>query len=187
MARSLTRPLGKKVRAGKTTFASLLAGGDRRSLGRASDAVALVLQDPARLAELVHCLWSDEAVVRMRAADAVEKVSRERPELLHAFKAELLGLAGESRQQEVLWHLAQIIPRLRLTRTERQRGIAQLKEYMQDGSAILRTLALQSLGDMAGDDPALREEVINLIEEALHSGTAAMKARARKLLVQLGA
>jgi hypothetical protein len=187
VAPSLTRPLTKQVRAAKKNFAALLAGGDRRSLGRASDVVALVLQDPSRFAELVHCLWSDDAVVRMRAADAVEKVSRQKPALLHAFKAELLGLAGESRQQEVLWHLAQIISRLRLTRAERQRGIAQLKEYLQDRSAILRTLALQSLADMAADDPALREEVIGLVEEALRSGTAAMKARARKLLVQFSA
>jgi hypothetical protein len=183
----VTRTLAPKSRTARKAFDSLLTGGDRRSLGHASDAVALVLRDPARFPELVHCLWSDDAVVRMRAADALEKVSREKPELLGAFKAELLGLAGESRQQEVLWHVAQIIPRLRLTRAERQRSIAQLKEYLRDRSAILRTLALQSLADMAADDPALREEVISLVEEALHSGTAAMKARARKLLVQWGA
>jgi hypothetical protein len=172
-----------KSRAGKKAFASLLAGGDRRSLGRASRAVTLALQDGACFPELVRCLWSEDPVVRMRAADAVERVSREKPVLLQAFKAELLGLAGESQQQEVLWHLAQILPRLRLTRAERERAIVQLKAYLQARSAILRTLALQSLADMAAGDPPLRDEVVNLLEDALHHGTAAMKARARKLLV----
>jgi hypothetical protein len=176
-----------KSQTTRKSLAALLSGGKRRSLGRAAQAVEAVRKKPAKFPELVRCLWSDDEILRMRAADAVEKLSREKPELLQPFKAELLGLAGESQQQEVLWHLAQMIPRLQLTRAERQRGIAQLKEYLQNRGAILRTLALQSLADMAADEPALREEVILLVEEALRSGTAAMKARARKLLVQLGA
>jgi hypothetical protein len=78
----------------ETTLSSILQGGDRRSLGRANSVVALILSQPARFPELIECLWSDDAIIRMRAADAAEKISAQKPQLLHPFKAELLGLAA---------------------------------------------------------------------------------------------
>jgi hypothetical protein len=97
----------------QTTLSSILQGGDRRSLGQANQLVALILSQPKRFPELLECLWSDDPVVRMRAADAAEKISAQRAELLHPFKAELLGLAGETSQQELRWHLALMIPGFR--------------------------------------------------------------------------
>jgi len=129
-------------------------------------------------------MWSDEPVIRMRAADAAEKISCAKPELLQPFKAELLGLAQESTQQEVRWHLALMLPRLRLTSPERRSAVARLQEYLQDRSSIVKTLALQGLSDLARDDEQLQPEVLELIAQASRTGTAAMKARARKLLLQ---
>src|SRR5580658_10529878 len=122
---------------------STLQGGDRKSLGQANHVVALILGQPKRFAELLECLWRDDPVVRMRAADAAEKITAQRPELLRPFKAELLGLAGEAVQQELRWHLALMIPRLQLTRAERQSAFALFKEYLNDRGSIVKTHALQ--------------------------------------------
>ncbi len=121
-------------------------------------------------------------MIRMRAADAAEKISYDKPKLLQPFKSEILGLAGESRQQEVLWHMALMIPRLRLTPQERQRAVERLKEYLQVRSSIVKTHALQGLWELAGADDELRSDVTEFLETASRNGTAAMKARARKLL-----
>ena len=94
---------------------SMLAGGDRRSTGRSDEIAGMVAQNPGRVVELVECLWDPDACVRMRAADALEKASRGKAEILEAHKAELLGLFAEAEQQEVRWHLAQIVPRLPLS------------------------------------------------------------------------
>src|SRR5215470_15912758 len=99
-------------------ISTLLSGGDRRSIGRSNDVVKLVLRSPKRFAELIQCLWSNDLIVRMRAADAAEKVSAVHPELLRPHKAALLGLLIEAEQIELRWHLAQIIPRLFLTKSE---------------------------------------------------------------------
>ena len=109
-----------------------LEGGDRRSIGRANQAVALVLREPRRFPELVGFLWSDNPVLRMRAADAVEKISSLEPGLLEPFKAELLGLLFEAQQKELRWHLAQMISRLPLTKSERQRAAEGLRRYLTD-------------------------------------------------------
>ena len=144
--------------------------------------VRLVLRKPRQFSGLLQCLWSSDEVIRMRAADAAEKISRERPELLQPFKTEILGLADESQQQEVQWHLALMIPRLQLTGPERRRATARLKEYLKGRSSIVKTHALQGLLELASADEKMRPEVLELLEEASRNGTAAMRARARKLL-----
>jgi len=163
----------------------LLSGGDRRSLGRSNEAEKIALRQPWRFAELIQCLWSDDPVVRMRAADAAEKVTVTRPELLHPHKQELLGLLVEAEQIELRWHLALMVPRLELSARERERAVAALQRYLEDRSSIVKTFAMQGMADLARQDPSLRETTKRILEESLRTGTAAMKARARKLLKEL--
>lgn len=169
----------------QAAFASMLQGGDRRSIGEANRVVTLILSKPKRFSELLECLWHDDQVVRMRAVDAVEKISVQRPDLLYRFKAELLGLAAETGQQELRWHLALIVPRLPLTAAERKRGRALLGEFLTDRSAIVKTCALQGLTELAQGNRDLRAEVAGIMEQASRTGTPAMRARARKLLPKL--
>lgn len=163
----------------------LLSGGDRRSIGRSNYVVKLVLGVPRRFAELVECLWSDDRIVRMRAADAAEKVSVVQPELLKPYKTELLGLLAEAEQIELRWHLAQMIPRLSLTRTESVRAAETLQLYLEDRSSIVRTFALQALADLSRSDAELKPMVSEILGQSIVRGTAAMRARARKLLKEL--
>ena len=130
-------------------------------------------------------MWSDDPVVRMRAADAAEKISVQRPDLLAPFKAELLGLLVEAEQQELRWHLALMIPRLALTKKERQRAAEGLQRYLEDRSSIVKTFALQGLTELAAFDRNLLPEVREILEAAERAGTPAMRARARKLLKTL--
>ncbi len=159
-----------------------LQGSDRRSIGRANEVARLVLKEPRRFRELINCLWDENPVVRMRAADAAEKVSAKKPRLLDRHKSELLGLLAEAEQIELRWHLAAMVPRLRLTPAERQRAAAALQRYLEDRSSIVKTFALQALTDLAQNDATLHPKVKHLLEEAVQSGTPAMRARARKLL-----
>ena len=92
---------------------------------------------------------------------------------------------AETEQQELRWHLAAMVPRLRLNAKERQIAISSLNRYLEDRSSIVRTFALQGLADLAQDDPSIRPEVIDVLREATRNGTPAMKARSRKLLLRL--
>ena len=159
-----------------------LEGLDRRSIGRANEVARMVLKEPRRFRELIACLWHEDPIVRTRAADPAEKVSAKKPRLLDRRKRELLGLLAEAEQIELRWHLAAMIPRLQLTPTERQRAVAALHRYLEDRSSIVKTFALQALGDLAQHDANLRPRVKTLLEDAVQSGTPAMRARARHLL-----
>lgn len=171
---------GGHVRAG--ALLERLAGGDRRSIGRSEEVARDVERAPDLLPHLVQGLEDADERVRMRAADALEKVTREHPDWLRPFKRRLLRLAAESTQQEVRWHLAQLLPRLPLTDGERRRALVLLDGYLDDRSAIVRTFALQALADVGGDHPATSSAVRRRIARAAESGTPAMQARARKLL-----
>jgi hypothetical protein len=168
-------------------IAQQLGGGDRRSIGKADDVAAQVQRNRNRFKELIQCLWSDDPIVRMRAADAMEKVSGRYPEVLQPFKVELLGLLSEATQQELCWHLAQMIPRLELSASERHRAAEALRNYLNDRSSIVKTFAIQGLADLARDDASMRPEVRALVETHIRTGTAAMRARCRKLMKQLSA
>jgi hypothetical protein len=143
------------------------------------------LRQPDRLAELMECLWHDDSIVRMRAADAAEKVSAKRPALLAPFKDALLALADETTQAELRWHLAQMIPRLRLAQQERVRATAALGSFLGDRRSIVRTFAIQALAELSRGTPEMEADMIDLLESTCRTGTPAMKARSRKLLAQL--
>ena len=134
-----------------------LKGGDRRSIGSSNQVAALAAKRPKILPS----------------------------SLLAPYKTELLGLLTEAVQPELRWHLAQIIPRLELRREERLRAAAALHDYLADRNSIVRTFAMQALADLAEQDASLRAEVLELIRQLTKSGTAAMRARGRKLLERL--
>jgi hypothetical protein len=164
---------------------TLLEGGDRRSIGRSDQVAAIVSSDLGLFPDLLAGLWSADPLVRMRAADATEKITRRHRELLHPYKKELLGLMTETQQPELRWHLAVMIPRLVLSAKERQVAIGSLNSYLEDRSSMVKTFALQGLTDLAHDHPGIRPEVIETLREAASNGTPAMKARSRKVLFQL--
>jgi hypothetical protein len=163
----------------------LLSGGDRRSIGRSDAVAAKVLARPALFRGLIKGMWDPDALVRMRAADAAEKVSLQKPKLLQPFKAELLGLLAETTEQELRWHLAQMVPRLTLTSPERAHAASTLRTYLDDRSSIVKTFAMQGLADLAVADERLLPVTMELLERLTRTGTPAMRARGRKLLAQL--
>jgi hypothetical protein len=175
-------------------FVAKLSGGTRTSLGRTNAVVAEVLAAPKTFPALLACLAEadDEVedspsnpILLMRASDAMEKISRQRPEWLAPHKLDFLGLAGGTDQIEVRWHMAQILPRLPLTPRERIVAIDILFDYLKDRSSIVKTHAMQGLADFAARDPKLKSKILPLLAELTEIGTAAMRARGRKLLAHL--
>ena len=69
----------------------LFAGGDRRSTERSDEILEVVAADPRDFAELILGLWSGDAMVRVRAADAAEKVTRKAKNLLRLTRRNCWG------------------------------------------------------------------------------------------------
>jgi hypothetical protein len=56
-----------------TDLLKKLAGGGLRSIGRSNEVVAQVIESPALISELFEGLFHEDARVRARASDALEK------------------------------------------------------------------------------------------------------------------
>src|ERR1700722_18954875 len=135
----------------------------RHTRGLADHVAGIVRREPALFPELMFGLWHVEAQIRAIAADAVVKVTLDNPALLKPFKTEILGVMTEARPAIVRWHLAQLVPRLKLTKTERARAIALLRQYLEDRSGIVRVCAMTSLYELSQGDEALGGEVDDLL------------------------
>ncbi len=162
-----------------------LAGGDRRSIGKSNEVVADVISDPSLFEVVFNGMLSDDPLIRMRCADAVEKITVKHPEYLQPYKEKLIKQIAKSEQQEVRWHVAQMVPRLDLTREESGFVFEILLDYLNDKSNIVKTFSMQAMADLAERDASLRSQVIPLLEELTSTGSPAMKSRGRKLLQKL--
>lgn len=153
--------------------------------GRAFDAAMLVLENPRLTSQLLACLWDENDVIAGRAADALETVAAESPRIVVRYKEALLGLLAEARAIKLRWHLALTVTGMKLSRSECRRVAEILNSWLDHTSSIVKTCAMQGLAELTQQDPALQDEVTDLIRTLSRSGTPAMRARGRALLNQL--
>lgn len=162
-----------------------LSGGDRRSIGKAAQIVQQVLQEPGLLADIVEGIAHQDPVVRMRCADVAEKVSVKHPDWLCPFAGELVRIASECVQKEVRWHVAQMLPRVRLSARQRDKAIELLFCYLDDESKIVKVFAATALAELAANDRNLRNRLVPVLEGFIRNGSPAMKNRGKKLIALL--
>jgi hypothetical protein len=168
-----------------SAFLQQLKGGDRRSIGAVPEVVKQVMADPGLFPVVFDGMTDPDPLVRMRCSDAIEKITACRPEYLGAYRKRLIKLAGAAQQQEVRWHLAQLLSRLELSAPERRRVVEILAEYLTDKSKIVKTFSMQTLADIASQDSGLRGPIMERLERLTRTGSPAMKSRGRKLLARL--
>ena len=175
-------PTRKRIRE---SIRDMLEPGGRLDPGRVWQVVELVDGQPRKLGQLIECLWDENPAVANRAADALERVTRDRPAQAQRWKDELLGLMAEAEEKKLRWNLALVVPRLKLTPPECRRAAAAMRSYLDDPSSIVKTAALHGLADLTRQDSSLFPDVVDLLRVAGRSGTPAMRARSRILLEKL--
>jgi hypothetical protein len=168
-----------------TDILKKLEGGDRRSIGQVAKVVDEVSGQPELFETVFKAMLVDDPIVRMRAADAIEKITANQPHYLQPYKDMLINQVANVNQQEVRWHVAQILPRLSLNHRERETAVEILFGYLQDKSKIVKTFSLQALAEFAQEDSSLRQRVVEVLEEMVQSGSPAIINRGKKLLAKL--
>lgn len=163
-----------------------LKGGDRRSIGQADAVVQALKKDPSRFQEIFHGFKCQDPVVRMRAADIVEKVTRDNHGLLKCYEREIIYEFSMIEQQEVCWHIALLLPRLSVGKKDREKIVDVLRRYLEHESKIVVVNAMQALAELAKMDGLLKKQAVRLITSKMVDGSPAIKARGKKLLKTLG-
>jgi len=165
------------------TFIEVLSGGDLRSIGGVN-AIAKQVQSQHRFDELFELLFHNDRLIVMRAADAVEKITKNKPEYLNSHKKSLLRLLKDAKDKELKWHLALLASRLKLTKSELGKAWEILSNWALDSneSRIVRVNSIQALFDLSQQAPELMGDFELTITQLEREEIPSLKARIRKLI-----
>jgi hypothetical protein len=165
----------------------MLRPGRRLDAGCACEVAALLLKNARKTAQVVECLWDEEPGVANRAADALERASSRRREILASWKEALLDRMLDATENKLRWNLALMIFRTPLNKGESERASAILRSWLGDKSSIVKTCAMHGLTGLTRWNSSLLPEVLDMLRLLSRSGTPAMRARGRILLKALEA
>ncbi|MCL4352948.1 hypothetical protein M1615_00555 [Patescibacteria group bacterium] len=165
-----------------------LKGGDFRSIGKANKVMRYVLGNPKLFKEIFEGMTDADPLIRMRAADVVEKIGKQHPEYLQPFKRQLIDEIAKIPQQEIRWHTAQMFSYLALSPKERNQVVKILLSWIEKGkSNIVKVMSLQSLTDFAKQDRKIKSQVMPLLQKFVLSGSPSLKSRSKRLLEEFAA
>ncbi|MBN1536533.1 MAG: hypothetical protein JW908_07360 [Anaerolineales bacterium] len=159
-----------------------LSIGDLRSDGQANEAAAAVLSQPAIFPDLLAALTDDNDVVRGHAADALEKVSREMPDLLVPQLAHLIRVARTDNLPMVRFHLAMIFGNLAHEPRLGESIIPALLGMLQDESAFVKSWSLSSLVLWGRQQPHWQQQILDTFSTLTHDTSIAVRHRAVKAI-----
>ena len=159
--------------------------GNRLAVGRAKEVAAILLDHPKKAAQVIECLWDEDAGVANRAADALERASYSNSNLLAPWKEALLGRMVDATENKLRWNLALIVSRMALTVAETERTAVVLQSWLDDRSSIVKTCAMHGLAGLTRSNSAMLPEVMDMLRLLSRSGTPAMRARGRILLKRM--
>lgn len=169
-------------------FVTMLeVGGKSNSLGKVDEVIGLVLNDRPRLEELYECMFAGDAWIRMRAADAFEKVCRQHPEWVEPYIDRFSGELATSTQPSILWHLAQIYGQVALTSAQKRFAISWLKGLLstKDVDWIVAANAMVTLVQFTKDGSVPMAETVALLKVQRQHKSKAVVRRAEKLMTEL--
>lgn len=163
-----------------------LKGGDLRSIGNVEEVIKDILGNPTLFGEVFEGMLNIDPVVRMRSADAIEKVSSKRPEYLQPFKTKLIDDISKIEQKELQWHVAQMFSYLEINKEERDKIVEILLSYIDTSkSNIVIVFSMQTLADFAEKDPEIRSKIAKKLKDIIITGSPSIVSRGKKLIKKL--
>lgn len=167
-------------------FEKFLSGGDLRSIG-ASNKIVKEIDTQEEFDQLFRFLFHADRLVVMRAADAIEKISHRHPEYLQKHNKELFDIAGRNTEKELKWHLAQILPRLRHSKTSFDKSWKLLLLWAKDtsNSRIVRVNSIQSMYELTLIENKFSKELLELFSDLSREEVPSINARIRKIQKQM--
>ena len=163
-----------------------LSGGTRTSVGESEAVVKKALSSAALRDEIYGLFLDDDPVVAMRASYVAMKMAESDPDTTHDFKKLIIKNLSKYTQQEVRWHVPQLLVHMKLTQAERRKAYGVIMEWCEtDTSKIVAYYGLQAAANFAEVDNALLEDLIPRLRKLNASGAKSVSNRCKKIAKQL--
>jgi len=159
-----------------------LGGGDLRSDGASDQVVDFVLDHEEVFGDLYACLSSPDDVVRGRAADALEKIARAKPDLVFGQVAGLIEKLGKDSIPMVRWHLVMALGHLLVVGDRVEEIGRAILRSLHDPSVFVRSWVIVGLCIFARVSPEERTMITQEIARLKNDDSIAIRSRVRKAL-----
>jgi hypothetical protein len=159
-----------------------LSGGDLRSDGLANEAAEVVLKKPHLFEDLYAGLSESDDVIRGRTADALEKISRQRPDLVVGHLGEIVDLASSDQVPMVKMHLAMIFGHLTVYAEHIDTLCRALFDLLGDAGVFAKSWAIVSLCIIGRKYPQKRARIVNRISHLQGDSSVAIRSKVRNAL-----
>ncbi|RNI22548.1 hypothetical protein [Rufibacter latericius] len=166
-------------------FQALLTEGKPKSKGHADEAALFILENGEDLlAALWPCLFDLNPGVRSRAAHVVEAVAKKQPSWFKPYQNEILeNLALPELDPAFYFFIPSLLGLLHWSDEEVPTVVDRLQYWLQYlDHQFVKVFCLQSLTDLARQQPWLKQEVEELMHHHMAKGGKAINARGRMLL-----
>jgi hypothetical protein len=129
-------------------------------------------------------LLSESPFDRRCAADLARRISARQPGILRRYADVLIDLFAEIplAQWQTRGYLSMAAALNASTHAQRMRLALLVRPMVADPRNAVRAMGLESLALVAVPEPALRDEVLHILERARREGTCAMRSRACRML-----
>ena len=167
-------------------FRETLSGGNRTSVGDADKVINKLLTNPVGLGEIYSLFLDGDPVIAMRASYVAMRVAEQKPESVYPFTKELLKNLGLYTQQEVRWHIPQLLVHLNLTKAQKRKAYEVIMDWAEtDKSKIVGYYSFQTAADFAESDDLLFQDFVPRIRKANKNGAKSIQNRCKKIAKQL--
>jgi hypothetical protein len=158
----------------------MLSGGDLRSDGPSDLVAEIVLANPGLLPDLMEGPKASDEVIRGRAADCLEKVSRSKPEIFRPYVDQLLIAARGEYLPMARWHYAMIFGNLAVFEDQIEKLVGALDELLGDESVFVKSWTISSLTIFARLYPLYNPDITASIQVYQDDESIAIRTRVRK-------
>jgi hypothetical protein len=159
-----------------------LSGGDIRSDGLSSDVASLVLKNDQLYNELLEGLSVEDDLIRGRAADALEKIARSRPDLLVDDLALFIKVGQEDPVPMVRWHIAMIFGHLAPYEELTGQVTRTLLDYLQDTSVFVKSWSIVSLCIIGRMYSSENKRIVEAIVPLERDSSIAIRSKVKKAI-----
>ena len=167
-------------------FKETLSGGTRTSVGEADKVIQQLLKNATKLNEIYGLFLDEDPVVAMRASYVAMKVAEQSPQSVNPFTKDVLKNLDLYVQQEVRWHIPQLLVHMELSKAQRKRAYEVVMSWAEtDKSKIVGYYGFQAAADFAELDEQLLQDFIPRIRKANKSGAKSIQNRCKKIAKQL--
>ena len=160
----------------------MLSGGDLRSIGQSNSVVAEI-KTQNDFDKLFKFLFHSDRLIVMRAADAIEKITVNKPQYLSKHKKNILELCEVVIDKELKWHLALLLPRLQLNNKEPGKAWDTLTSWAKDktNSRIVRVNSIQGLFELLNQQIDLTKDFKLTLLKVEKENIPSINARIRSI------